>query len=63
MKKVMSISSVVLILAGFIIGLVVSQSSSRFVQEAEAAENTASGNGRRPSPPLRWVSITPALKR
>ncbi|MHC4374616.1 MAG: hypothetical protein ACYSTO_10670 [Planctomycetota bacterium] len=46
MKKAMSISSVVLILVGFIIGLVVSQSSSRFVQEAEAAENT----------------ITPALK-
>jgi ribonuclease Z len=36
MKKVMSISSVVLIVVGFIIGLVVSQSSNRLVQEAKA---------------------------
>ncbi len=65
MKKAMSISSVALVLAGIIIGLVVSQSSSRFVQEAEAAENTASGkwSPTQPSPSLGvYYPGTEALK-
>jgi ribonuclease Z len=37
MKKIMKISSVVLVLVGIVIGLVVSQSGIRLVQEAEAA--------------------------
>ncbi|MHC4440816.1 MAG: guanitoxin biosynthesis MBL fold metallo-hydrolase GntH [Planctomycetota bacterium] len=37
MKKLVSISSIVLVLAGFIVGCVVSQSSRSLVQDAEAA--------------------------
>ncbi|MHC4214952.1 MAG: hypothetical protein ACYSWP_16460, partial [Planctomycetota bacterium] len=65
MKKVMSISSVLLVMVGILIGLFVSQSSNRLMQEAESAESTTSSkwSPTQPSPSLDvYYPGTEALK-